>query len=578
MSTTTLFDQTPNSSASGAVAGADLSALNTGERKGPHYIEEIYDPDKHPAEDLTKYIVPQENDLVFDVPNGIIYRVAHVDWQATLKSDLVLWGINNGNENTTTEQDWIFGLRGGPLAGEALLSIDYSQRPNVARVDATIMRPDAAYAKIFMGNDASDNGKIISAQYDQSMNLITNKVPVKLAEIVDRTNETIMTTGSFSVTENEEALPDGKRCTLIFYDEGGNFIPPAQPVMVQHSSYMRDHQLGTKYVTEVQLISPWFTNTTDPERLMVPINIALSAVELRAVVHYNDGSVSVDMPVNGDRFSLYGLEEYRPTWPGQEAELTLVYKLAADEQHFIADPGSPDHKNRVYVIQAAAVKGAYSPKIYTYPVWQASITGYKLMHFLHDLDRDTVIDVTALVKLNDKSDPWRPNLYGQAQSMIFNLNLRDVSPLYESVIFVQHTTIALYKDVNGPGKRWDVSFSFNDPFYDSKFVKAKNAGVNTTANVANGYASQAAWLEGMYRGVRPSFNRFDEDKAPDPTHFYLVHQDGRTWRYAIADWNKDNVITIAMSNGAGWFIRWVKAAANGSELILATTGLVVEVI
>lgn len=575
---TTMFDQTPNSSASGAVAGTNISVLNSGERKNFHYIENIYDPDKHPPEDLTKYVVPQENELVFDVTQGMIYRAAHVDWQATLKTTLVPWAINNLNEGNTTEQDWIFGLRGGPMLGEALLAIDYSVRPNVARVDSTIMRPDAAYAKLFLGNDASETGKIISAQYDKSVNMITNKVPTKLAEIVDRSNKSIMTTGAFSVTENAEALPDGTRCTLVFYDEGGNFIPPAQPVMVQHCSYMRDHQIGIKYVTEVELLSPWFTDTTNRELLIVPINVLLAAVEFRAVVHYSDGSKSDPLPVNSGQFALYGLEEYRPTWPGQEAELTLVYKLAANEQHYVAQPGSPLHRNRIYTIQASAVKGAYTPKIYTYPVWDPTIGGYKLMHFLYDLDRKAVVDVTAKVKFNDKSEPWRPSAYGVTQSLIFNLNLRDVSTLYESVIFIQHTAIILYKDLNGPGKRWDVAFSYNDPYYGAKFVKAVNAGVNTKFNLTNGYTNQAAWLDGLYRAVKPSFNRFDEEKAPDPTHFYLVHQDGRSWRYSVADWNKDNGISVALQNGSGWFIRWVKTGVGGAELQLATTGVVADAV
>ncbi|WP_228493025.1 hypothetical protein, partial [Pseudomonas aeruginosa] len=116
-------------------------------------------------------------ELVIDVPNKQFLEVIHVDYQGkTLKSTLVPWEPRTSEDGTTTEQDWIFGLRGGPLLGEALLSVDYSQRPNIARVDSTIMRPGAAYAKLYLGNDASDNGRIISAQYDKSANMISNKV------------------------------------------------------------------------------------------------------------------------------------------------------------------------------------------------------------------------------------------------------------------------------------------------------------------------------------------------------------------------------------------------------------------
>ena len=571
-----MFDSIPNTAATGAVAGAAISPLNTGERKAFHYIENIFDPDKHPPEDLTKYVVPQENELIFDVTNGVVYRAAYVDWQGTLKTKMVPWVFTNSNGDATSEQDWIYGLRGGPLAGEALLSVDYSVRPNVARVDSTIMRPGAAYAKVFLGNDASENGKIISAQYDLSANMTSNKVPCKLAEIVDRTNVSIMTTGSFSVTENAEALPDGTRCWLVFYDEGGNFIPPAQPLMVQHSAYMRDHQIGIKYVKEIELVAPWFTNTMSPERLMVPTNVSITAVEFLAVVHYSDGSVSDPFPVNGERFSLYGLNEYRPTWPGQEAEVTLVYKLQPNEQHYLSQPGNPDFKSKVYYVESAAVKGAYSPKIYTFPQWDATIRGYRLQHWLYDLDRKAAVDVSALVKFNDKSEPWRPSAYGVSQNLIFNLNMRDVSALYESVIFVQHTTIVLYKDSITAGKRWDVSFSYDKPFYGAQFATVVNNGANTTFNVSNGYATQAAWLQGLYRAVEPSFNRFDEEEAPNPTHFYMVHEDGRKWLYSIEDWNKTNVIPLELQRGKTWYLRWVVRDSAGKELQLGSTGVVVE--
>ena len=570
-----MFDQTPNSTAAGAVAGTAISSLNTGQRKTVHYIENIFDPDKHPIDDLNKYVVPQENELVFDVDQGMIYRVAHVDWQATLKTTLVPWRMASTDEGATTEQDWIFGLRGGPLMGEALLSVDYSVRPNVARVDSTIMRPGAAYAKLFLGNDASENGKIISAQYDLSLNLLSNKVPTKLAEIVDRTNASIMTTGAFSVTENEEGLPNGARAMLVFYDQGGNFIPPVQPVMTQHCAYMRDHQVGTKYVTEIKLISPWFTNNSDPDRLMVPINIQLLTVELRAAVYYSDGSSAI-WPVNGTKFSIYGLQEHRPSYPGQATDITLVYKLDAGEQHYIAKPGSPKHESRSYALQAGNVVGAYSPKIYSYPQWDTATNGYVLKHWLFDLGRKTRTDVTAFVKLNDQSPPFRPTTYGVSQPMIFNLNLRDVSAVYESVVFIQHTAITLLKDVNGPGKRWDVSFSNDMPVMGGKTLVVKNNGVNTTFNISQGFQTQAEWFTDLYWSVKPSYDSRNEEKAPTPTHFDLMDDTGRKWRFSVSDYNKQNPINIQLQPGKTWFISWIHKSAAGGELQLGLTGLVVE--
>jgi len=573
-----MYGDSPSTSAERAVGATDLALANVGERFQPFmlHIQDIYDPDIHPVEDIKRYVVPKENWLVHDVPNGVILRVAHVDIEATNKSTLVPWNMINGDASQTTEQDWIFGLKGGPMLGEALLSIDYTQRPNVAKVDSTIMRPGAAYAKVYKGNRAEES-ELISVQYNPQMVITSKTVPCKLAEIVDRTNVSIMTTGSFSVTENEEALPNGSRCYLVFFDEGDNFIPPAQLLRVQHSSYMKDHQLGVKMIDDIELVTPWFTNTTDPELLVVPINVVIPAVELRAIAHYSDGSSSEAMPVNAPPFNLIGLSEYRPTWPGQSGEIILTRALGANEQHSIAEAGNPNFKKRTYRIEAGPVKGAWSPKLYSFPVWDPVISGYSLKHWLYDLDRRYAIDVTEFVTFNQQSQPWRPTAYGISQMLIFNLNLRDVSVLNASITFKQYTSIVLRAPITGSGKRWEVSFTQNAPMFGDKFAQVTNAGINTKFNLTNGFANKAAWLEGMYRGVSPSYNRFDEDKAPDPTHFYMTHPtDGRKWLFSVDQWNQTNGIGIELQHGQTWLVQWVSRNAAGVELQLACSAVTIN--
>lgn len=572
-----MFDQKPVTTAVTAVAAVNNKPENTRQRGLFHYIENIYDPKIHQPQDANvKYIVPKENELVFDVTNGVIYRVEKVDWQGDLTSTLIPWVIMNTNSDNTSEQDWIFGLRGGPMNGEALLAIDYSVRPNVARVDSTIMRPGAAYAKLYLGNVTKDDNTVISAQYDKSSNMITNKVPCKLAEIVDRTNLNIMTTDSFSVTLNGETLTDGTRCTLVFFDEGGNFIPPAQPVMVQHAAFMKDHQIGIRYVDTIELLSPWFTNINDPERIIVPINTNIQTIEFRAAVHFSNGETEIH-PVNGDKFTLYGLNEHRPHYPGQEGELVLRYRLDEGEQVYLAQPGAPNHKTRTYAIEAGAVMGAYSPKLYTIPYWDAKISGYSLKHYLYDLDRTTRIDVTDKVKLNDQSPAYSPSKYGVEQNLIFNLNLKDVNPTNHPVVFRQYTDVTLFKDMNGTGKRWSARYTLGKPAYENKFIKAKNNGKATTINLVNGYKTLDEWLAGLYLAVDPAIDVWSETKAITPNAFYILNVAGNSWRYNVSDWNKDLPIDVEIQRGGGYFIAWVFRDTSGAEQQLAMTGMVGDV-
>jgi hypothetical protein len=572
-----MFDSKPNSSATGAVAALAPTQRNQGERRTILYIEDMYNPDIHDVSEKDNYVVPFENQLILDVDRGYWYRCAKVDYEGTLKATLVPWQNNNPNDENVLEQDWVFGIKGGPMLGEALLAVDFSVRPNVARVDATIMRPGAAYALLYKGNTPGDEGKIISAVYDQGGVMQTNKIPTPLAEIVDRTNLEIKTTGQFSVTENEESLVNGTQCFLAFFDQGGNFIPPGQLVRVQHSAYMKDHRVGIKYVTEIRLLAPWFSNSNQPGKIIVPINVNLLALELRAEVLYSDGTTSGPMPVNGEKFVLEGLQEHRPTFPGQTNEVVLIYKLSPNEQFYEARPGSPLFERRTYSLEAGNVDGAYAPRLYTYPQWDTAINGYRLQHFLYDLDRKTFIDVSDKVTMNDQSPAWRPSSYGVAQSLIFNINLRDVAPTYVSATFVQYTEIVLYRDLNTAGKKFDVSFVFDKPTYQALNLKATNNGASSKANVTNGFTKQVDWLNALFWGVYPSYDTWNEEKAPSPTHFYLMHEDGRKWLYPLADWNKDLPITISMQPGKTWYIVWVNRDGSGKELQLASTGVIVTV-
>lgn len=562
-----MFDKKPSTSRSSAVPATAVKSSSSGQRKNFHYIETLFNPDIHDQDDIESYVVPNEGELVFDVPNGIIYFVSHVDIEATWKTTLTIWNLVNATIDNTYDQDDIFGVRGGPLAGEAILAVDYSIRPNRARVDSTIMRPEAAYAKLYRGNDLTENGVVISAQYDGSGVMLDNKVPTLLAAFDELDNRTIYTTGAFSVTATEEDLKDGSRATLVFFDEGGNFIPPVQPVMTQHTSYMRDHQVNVKYVTGVELVSPWFTDSSDPDTILVPINTDLFSIEFRGRVNYSDGTSEV-LPVNGDRFTLEGLEEHRPTTPGHTSELVLSYLYQNGEQAYMASPGDPYHESKLYNIKATEVKGAYSPKIYTVPQWNLEDNGYELKHYLYDLDRDVRYDVTDKVTFNETSIVWKPRGYGIEQNLVLNINMRDVSPTYESFVHTQHTTIVLLGDLNLPTTQWTVSYVYNEEAYSAYKLKSTETSFNLSE-----FESKEALLERLYYSVKPGYFTATEERAPEPTHFYLETLDGVATLYNLDNWENVYDIATVINPGYTHNIYWVTSLQGGEMLQLATTGV-----
>lgn len=567
---TNIFNRTPSTVNTAQAASTAVRESSAGQRKSFHYVENIFNPDIHKKSEISFYVVPNEGELVFDVPNGSISKVTHVDIEGDYKSTLAPWNFNNVSEEATYDQDSIFGVRGGPLAGEAMLSVDYSVRPNVARVDSTVMRPGAAYALVYRGNDISKNGTIISAQYDTSGNMLSNRVPTILAALGQLDNRTIFTTGGFSVTANAAELQDGARCTLVFFDEGGNFIPPVQPLMVSQTAYLRDHSVAMKYVKTIELVSPWFTDSTNPEKILLPINTVLSSIEFRGKVTFSDNTFEI-LPVNGTRFTLEGVSEYRPKYPGQTAEVVLVYKFSPDEQAYMAQPGSPFHMTQVYTIEATSLRGAYSPKLYTVPQWDYANARYTLKHYLYDLDRDFRRDVTRFVTINEQSPVWMGTAYGIEQNMIFNLNLRDVSPTYESYIHVQHTTLILLDNFLSSTAQWRIKYDYTKPAYTA-FKLPYTAGSNYHVDFS-GFASKDALLDALYWPVLPSHITFDEVEAPTPTHVVFETIDGKTHQFNLDNWGTPYQITSMVNKGYTHNLYWMRSLPGGEMLQLAMTGV-----
>jgi hypothetical protein len=572
-----VFSGQPKSTAetTGVVPANQPSLMNEGDIKRILYLDQIYDPDIHPVADMAKYIAPLEGMIVIDVPDHRLLQVKHVDryntWKTTFENYFLLPEKDISDYNLFPQHEYGF------LQGELALAIDFSTRPAVARVDANAVAPNATYAMLYKGAIISEKGEIISATYS-GLDLENNRIGVSPVVYDNVENLTVMGCNTFSVTQNEAALPNGTRCTLVFYDQSGRPIPPTYPVVVQHCAYLRDHQLDVRYVESIELVSPWFTNSTKPNTLFVPVNLPLSSVEFRALIRYSNGDV-VEQPVNsfnGDNgFRLDGLNQYKPTTPGQISdEIVLTYFFSEGEQASIAQAGAPRHMSNVYEIVATPAQGAYSPRIYTYPYWDPAV-GYRLKHYLTDLDRKYCRDVTDQVTLNESSPVFQGQLFGQEQPMIFNLNMRDVSAMYEPWSFIQYSTITLFNPATAVGRKWNVRHDYNSPGFPNMTVEFwSQTGGGNPGRFAN-VTTVDEFLNAGYWAFNPMYDPRTEVKAPQPTHFDLVREDGTyTSAIPIAAFNQLPISSIALSNGGTLYIRWVLREADGNELQLGVSAAV----
>lgn len=573
----TIFDGKvlPVGSTTGVVPATTPTLLNEGDLKRIYYLSQIYDPDVHPVSDMAKYIVPLEGTIVIDVDNHQFLIVTHVDMYNTWKSTFETYYLLE--EKVTTDYDLFPQSEYGFLQGELALAIDFSVRPPIARVDANAVAPNAAYGMLYKGSVIGSKGEIISAGYAGS-DLVNNQIGVSPVVYDNLENTVIMGCNSFSVTQNAAALPNGTRCTLVYYDQNGMPIPPTYPVVVQQCAYLRDHQLSVRYITSIELLSPWFTNSTKPNTMFIPINLPLTAVEFRAVVHYSDGTTS-EQPVNSfngnNGFRLDGVGQYKPTTPGQISDaLVLTYFFSEGEQASIVQPGSPDHMSIVYELVAMPAQGAYSPRIYTYPYWDAT-AGYKLKHWLTDLDRKYCRDVTSAVTLNETSPVFQGQLYGQEQNMVFNLNMRDVSAIYQPWAFVQHTTITLFNAATTTGRKWQVQYDYNKAAFSNLVVEFwTETGAGNPARFGS-ITSADGLLQAGYWPIDPIYDPRTEVQAPTPTHFDIVLNNGTAHTgIPIASYGSLPISDMALSNGAPIYVRWTQLLSTGEVLQLGVSGAV----
>lgn len=545
---------------------------NAADRHRVLYIWDVYHPDWVKPEDAYKYLVPRENEVILDPENNRVYRCTHVNMESDLKPTLApIFGT--GEDKGGLES--IFGLPGG-FQGEAVLGIDYSVRPNRAVIDGQVMCPGAAYALLYRGNVVGAEGEVISVLYGSNRQMISNRIPVKLAALHELTNSEIMVTEPFSVNKNESELPDGSRVTLVWFDHAGNPIPKARTLSVMHTAIMRDHHVGKKYITKVSLIAPWFTNSNDADTLYVPMNTELQSLAFRAQVHYSDGSRSEELPIDGSKIKLFGVNEHKPSTSGQRGTLTLVYDLDKDESMYEAQPGSPNQYRKSFWVLATDFDGAYSPRIYSYPDWQGN--QYRLRHFLTDLNRGFSVEVTEHVRLNELSPAFRPTTYGVEQTLELNLRLSDTVPSFKPLIMRQSITYVLKGPGGDTGSKFSVRYSYDRPSYNDVTLRAVNMAdgkQEITFGVA--FGNQKEWLDTLYSGLEPGYSVTMENGPLTPTHFQIIASSTKVYEFSLSDWNKKLYLDQQEPQGRMVAIRWIHQTTQGEKLILAISGLTIDV-
>jgi hypothetical protein len=523
--------------------------------------------------------VPNENDLVFSFVDGFL-RVANVDYSTGL-STLVpaqMGGVSGGGAGG--------GGAPGPSLDGLLMSagpgtdaesyrcyIDTSVTPHTLSVDARLKfyGTTVKYCKVFAGTNI-ENGEVISRQYDQNGTLLGENIPLELVLTETGDNLAIKTP---MVGYTSRALPNGEVVTVVAYDDSGAAVS-IRRLLVRNTSWVRTLNASTVYVTGIELECP-FLSEADNRVLELPINIPLDAIHMRGVVHYSNGYSKL-LPIDGTRFNFFGIRAFVSTILGQRQPCTLVYYLGENEVGYGTNPGEVMTMSESYLATTVKVDNAYSVKLFTYPVWVDEVSGYRLHHFLYNLEREEVWDATQYVEIAANSPAFDPNLYATTQNLVFAVDLSRVDSRFRNYRHLQATSVTLLRHGNEHGSKWTITYDKMKPSYGDN-IHANVEFINANLwklKVDNGLPSKEVWLRETYEKVLPLYDATSEANPPEPNMFKLIagsHQ----MTYGIDSWNQELTINNLLRAGDVVYIQFIRRNSV-TDLQLATVAMPIRLI
>lgn len=514
--------------------------------------------------------VPNVNDAVWDWEQGL-FKVIGVDYSTGL-STLQKYKAPK-DASSLSDEDILLGAGPGAVSESYRAFLDTSVMPHTLALDSRlhVYGTTNSYVKIFKGTDIGSNGEVISAFYDQQGTLLGENIPLELVAMNNAENLAIKTP---MVGYTKQKLSDGEVVTAVVYDDAGQQRSVAL-LLIKNSAFVRTTDASKKYITSVSLESP-FLSASNPKLMEVPINLPLEGINMQGVINYSDGSKR-RLNIDGTRFSLYGLDNYVATILGQNIPIVLSYKMASDEFAYGITTGENRKLTERYAVSTIKADGAYSVKLYVYPVWIDELNGYRLEYFLYNLDREKIYYATPYVSLGSNSKAFDPLSYGVNQEITVAVDLSKVDGRFSAFRHVQTFSIALLGPGNETRDNWSIQFSSgqNPPY--GLGLKAAMTFVNVNywkVDISCGFKSQEEWLRNVFYNTQPLFDPDAEVEAPAPNFFRMVFG-SRKLEFAISQWSAESVVANDLKEGEVLFLEFFKRTQD-TDLELGCSGLVVH--
>lgn len=517
-----------------------------------------------------KYIA-KPGDWVIDLLTNTFYKVDSVDQVTAIP---VLTALSSMMQTTPVNtNDAIFGTGPGDQSDNQFIYFDDSVVPNSLCVDASfkVGGSQTSYARIFRGENISDQANCISKLYDQTNTLVDDKIPLELAAQDNVTNHTIKTIQPCHTTTH---LQNGEKVTLVVYNDNGT-AAYARQLLVVKTAFVRSVNSSRKHIVNISLKSP-FISDSDPHVIQYPLNVPLTGLDLIGVVHYSDGSKR-ELPVNGGQFAISGYEGFSATRVGETFVVTLHYYPSADEFSYVLSGGPLKHISKAYTCVVTRADGAYNIQLFGFPRWVDAATGYRFRWYVGTMDRTLLKDVTSLVRVNENISAFDPMLYGVVQRVIASIYFNDINPSWRAVKHVQPMDITLINPgTQFTGSNWTVAFNPDGALLYGLDCHVLSHMVNQNLwelDLKSGATSQEAWLNKFYYSTAPMKDVYTEVLPPVPTHFVLISANGTEYEYPVTAWNSVITMNSAITASDTLIIKFFKRTISQNAIYLAAAGV-----
>lgn len=463
------------------------------------------------AEGLNRY-VPKVGDWVVEPESGDMYKVATLS-EVTFIPELVPVEVKKQVtvEEITSESASTFRIYFDKSVLPYTLSVDGFLRVNGM---------SCSFARIYRGY-LIDPTKIISRRYNNSGVFVGHDIPLELVKFQSADNYAVK---SIPTCNTDQDLPTGEVCTVVVYDSNGKFKAKTTCI-VEETTFVAQAYAEQRYITEIFIKSAFISDTTS-NTIQYPVNLPVQSFNPIGVVQYNDGS-QVEYPVDGTKFSLYGMEQFVSTIIGHRVPLVLKYRMDSTEAGLASVTMEGHDIVRPYSLMVSSSNTSYNAKLYVYPVWVDSANGYRLSAYLTNLDRNICLDVTNHIALSGNSPSFNPTAYGITQRLIFSIDLANVSGVFNHFLHVQTVDIVLRAPANDSAVAniWEVACQVPSPgaYYGTNLRATIDPPTRKKLSIHNNLASVNDFITKVYNPTNALFNPETETGSLTPTHLRVGH-------------------------------------------------------